>query len=111
MAKTIAVSFDIADQVVKRYDAIEWHNFVADHREYLSDEWGPSDQTLEELFEEYYGEEFFFEVLDENKKFPYAVAFDLERAEFIICADDNEVDFIMTMAEENDYAEEIVWCE
>ena len=37
MEKIIAVTFDIADQKCKMYNALEWHNFIADTREYLAD--------------------------------------------------------------------------
>ena len=50
MEKIIAVTFDIADQKCKMYNALEWHNFIADTREYLADGGEPADLTLEELF-------------------------------------------------------------
>ncbi len=37
MEKIIAATFDIADQKCKMYNALEWHNFIADTREYLAD--------------------------------------------------------------------------
>ncbi len=33
MEKIIAATFDIADQKCKMYNALEWHNFIADTRE------------------------------------------------------------------------------
>ena len=33
MNQIIAVTFDIADQQCKMYNALEWHNFIADTRE------------------------------------------------------------------------------
>lgn len=107
MAKIIAVTFDIADQVVKTYDAYEWHNFIADTRENCEAE--DADLTLEELFDEYYGDEFWFEVLGAEEKLPYAVAFDLRSEEFVICADDNEVDFVQEMVADSGDEDEVFW--
>ena len=110
MNQIIAVTFDIADQKCKMYNALEWHNFIADTREYLADGGEPADLTLEELFDEYYGEEFWFEVLADNK-LAYSVAFDLRSEEFVICDSDTEVDFVMEMAADSGDEEEIFWAD
>ena len=110
MNQIIAVTFDIADQKCKMYNALEWHNFIADTREYLADGGEPADLTLEELFDEYYGDEFWFEVLADNK-LAYSVAFDLRSEEFVICDSDTEVDFVMEMAADSGDEEEIFWAD
>ena len=110
MNQIIAVTFDIADQKCKMYNALEWHNFIADTREYLADGGEPADLTLEELFDEYYGEEFWFEVLADNK-LAYSVAFDLRSEEFVICDSDTEVDFVMEMAADSGDEDEIFWAD
>ena len=110
MEKIIAVTFDIADQKCKMYKALEWHNFIADTSEYLADGGEPADLTLEALFDEYYGDEFWFEVLADNK-LAYSVAFDLRSEEFVICDSDTEVDFVMEMAADAGDEEEIFWAE
>ena len=107
MEKIIAATFDIADQKCKMYNALEWHNFIADTREYLADGGEPADLTLEELFDEYYGDEFWFELLAGA----YSVAFDLRSEEFIVCDSDNEVDFVMEMAADAGDEDEIFWAE
>ena len=106
MEKIIAVTFDISDQKCKMYNALEWHNFIADAREQSED---PS-ASLEDLFDELYGDEFWFEVAPYAKNV-YQVAFDLCSEEFVICNSDTEVDFIMSMAEDGDYVEEVFWAE
>ena len=110
MEKIIAVTFDIADQKCKMYNALEWHNFIADTRERLLEEGTYPDHELDELFEEVYGDEFWFEVAPYAKNV-YQVAFDLRSEEFVICEDDNEVDFIMEMAADSGDEEEIFWAE
>ena len=110
MNQIIAVTFDIADQRCKMYNALEWHNFIADTREYLADGGEPADLTLEELFDEYYGDEFWFEVLADNK-LAYSVAFDLRSEEFVICDSDTEVDFVMEMAADSGDEDEIFWAD
>ena len=110
MNQIIAVTFDIADQKCKMYNALEWHNFIADTREYLADGGEPADLTLEELFDEYYGDEFWFEVLADNK-LAYSVAFDLRSEEFVICDSDTEVDFVMEMAADSGDEDEIFWAD
>ena len=114
MEKIVAVTFDIADQKCVTYNALEWHNFIADTREYLQQgclvEDAASDYTLEELFDEYYGDEFWFEVVP-NPFAPYAVAFDLTSEEFVLARSERDVEFYNEMAEDGDYAEEIFWAE
>tara|TARA_A100001015_G_scaffold291979_1_gene366777 strand:+ start:341 stop:667 length:327 start_codon:yes stop_codon:yes gene_type:complete len=108
MEKIIAMTFDIADQRCKMYNALEWHNFIADTREYCEAE--DADLTLEELFDSYYGDEFWYEVGPYTKNV-YQVAFDLASEEFVICDSDTEVDFVMTMAEDGGSEEELFWAE
>ena len=108
MEKIIAVTFDIADQQCKMYNALEWHNFIADTREYCEAE--DADLTLEELFDEYYGDEFWFEVIP-NPFAIYQVAFDLRSEEFIHCQSDAECEAVMAAAEECGDEEEIFWAE
>ena len=106
MEKIIAVTFDIADQKCKMYNALEWHNFIADAREQSED---PS-ASLEDLFDELYGDEFWFEVAPYAKNV-YQVAFDLRSEEFVICDSDTEVDFVMEMAADAGDEDEIFWAE
>jgi len=108
MEKIIAVTFDIADQKCKMYNALEWHNFIADTREYCEAE--DADLTLEELFDSYYGDEFWFEVAPYAKNV-YQVAFDLRSEEFVICDSDTECEFVMAMAEDAGDEDEIFWAE
>ena len=106
MEKIVAVTFDIADQQCVAYNALEWHNFIADTREQAED---PSAE-LEDLFEEFYGDEFWFEIVP-NPFAPYAVAFDLTSEEFVLANSERDVEFYNEMAEDGDYAEEIFWAE
>ena len=110
MEKIIAVTFDIAEQKCKMYNALEWHNFIADTREQAQAATRPAAGTLEELFDEVYGDEFWFEVLADNK-LAYSVAFDLRSEEFVICDSDTEVDFVMEMAADAGDEDEIFWAE
>ena len=110
MEKIIAVTFDIANQKCVAYNALEWHNFIADTREYLADGDEPADLTLEELFDEYYGDEFWFEVAPYTKNV-YQVAFDLRSEEFVICDSDAECEAVMAMAEDAGGEDEIFWAE
>jgi|13_taG_2_1085334.scaffolds.fasta_scaffold20223_2 hypothetical protein len=110
MEKIIAVTFDIADQKCKMYNALEWHNFIADTREYLADGGEPADLTLEELFDEYYGDEFWFE-LAPSPFVVYDVAFDLRSEEFVLCHNDTDIEFIMEMARDSGDEDEIFWAE
>ena len=110
MDKIIAATFDIADQKCITYNALEWHNFIADARLQMLSNGDDADLPLEELFDAMYGDEFWFEVLADNK-LAYSVAFDLISEEFIVCADDNECEFVMEMAWASDRQEEIFWAE
>ena len=104
MEKIIAVTFDIADQKCKMYNALEWHNFIADTMEQAED---PSAE-LDELFDEVYGDEFWFEVIP-NPFVVYQVAFDLRSEEFIVCHSDAECEAVMEMAADAGDEEEIFW--
>ena len=114
MDKIIAATFDIADQKCITYNALEWHNFIADTRHMLQQgclvENAAAEYPLDELFDEAYGDEFWFEILADNK-LAYSVAFDLISEEFIVCSDDNECEFVMEMAWASDRQEEIFWAE
>ena len=107
MDKIIAVTFDIADQKCKMHNALEWHNFIADTREQAQAATRPAAGTLEELFDEVYGDEFWFELLAGA----YSVAFDLRSEEFVVCDSDNEVDFVMEMAADAGDEDEIFWAD
>ena len=106
MEKIIAATFDIADQKCKMYNALEWHNFIADTREQCPN----APAGLEELFDYAYGDEFWFEVAPYAKSV-YQIAFDLRSEEFVLCQSDNECEFVMAMAEESGDEEEIFWAE
>ena len=104
MEKIIAVTFDIADQKCKMYNALEWHNFIADAREQSED---PS-ASLEDLFDELYGDEFWFEVSPDPKAV-YQIAFDLRSEEFVVCHSDADCEAVMEMAADAGDEEEIFW--
>ena len=106
MEKIIAVTFDIADQKCKMYNALEWHNFIADAREQSED---PS-ASLEDLFDELYGDEFWFEVSPDPKAV-YQIAFDLRSEEFIVCHSDADCEAVMAMAADTGDEDEIFWAE
>ena len=106
MEKIIAATFDIADQKCKMYNALEWHNFIADAREESED---PS-ASLEDLFDELYGDEFWFEVSPDPKAV-YQIAFDLRSEEFVVCHSDADCEAVMAMAEEAGDEDEIFWAE
>ena len=106
MEKIIAVTFDIADQKCKMYNALEWHNFLADTREQADD----ISAELEDLFDEVYGDEFWFELAPFQKEL-YAVAFDLQSESFVICSSDNECEMYWEMAQAAGSEEEIFWAE
>ena len=110
MEKIVAVTFDIADQQCKMYNALEWHNFIADTRELASEYGEEAPASLEELFEWAYGDEFWFEVIP-NPFVVYAVAFDLTSEEFVLARSERDVEFYNEMAEDGDYLEEIFWAE
>ena len=107
MNQIIAVTFDIADQKCKMYNALEWHNFIADTREMLQTE---VDYTLEELFDYAYGDEFWFEVAP-SPFVVYDIAFDLRSEEFVLCRNDTDIEFIMEMARDSGDEDEIFWAE
>jgi hypothetical protein len=112
MEKITAVTFDLADQCCKMYNALEWHNFIADTREYLQQgclvEDAASDYTLEELFDEYYGDEFWYEVVSRPI---YEVAFNLRTEQFIYCESDADCEAVMAYAEDIGNPDEIFWAE
>ena len=107
MEKIIAATFDIADQKCKMYNALEWHNFIADTREQAED---PSAE-LEDLFDEVYGDEFWWEANEWSQKLVYAVAFDLCSETFVVCNSDNQCEMVMEMAWAAGNQEEIFWAE
>ena len=106
MEKIIAVTFDIADQKCKMYNALEWHNFIADTREQCPN----APAGLEELFDYAYGDEFWFEVIP-NPFAIYQVAFDLRSEEFVLCQSDTECEFVMEMVADAGDEDEIFWAE
>ena len=106
MEKIIAATFDIANQKCKMYNALEWHNFIADAREQSED---PS-ASLEDLFDELYGDEFWFEVSPDPKAV-YQIAFDLRSEEFVVCHSDADCEAVMEMAADAGDEDEIFWAE
>jgi hypothetical protein len=108
MEKIIAATFDISDQKCKMYNALEWHNFIADTREMLQTE---VDYTLEELFDYAYGDEFWWEANEWSQKMVYAVAFDLRSEEFVVCNSDNECEMYWEMAQASGCQDEVFWAE
>lgn len=106
MEKIIAATFDIADQKCKMYNPLEWHNFIADTREQADD---PS-ASLEDLFDEVYGDEFWFEVAP--KAFVvYDISFDLRSESFVLCHSDADCEAVMAMAADAGDEDEIFWAE
>ena len=110
MDKIVAVTFDIADQKCKTYNALEWHNFIADTRERAETATRPAAGTLEELFDEVYGDEFWFELIP-NPFAVYDVAFDLRSETFVHCKSDAESEMYMEMAWASGCQDEIFWAE
>lgn len=106
MDKIIAATFDIADQKCVTYNALEWHNFIADTRERCDD---PS-VSLEDMFDEIYGDEFWFCEVP-NPFAAYSVAFDMRSEEFIVCNSDNQCEMVMEMAWASGDQEEIFWAD
>ena len=106
MEKIIAATFDIANQKCKMYNALEWHNFIADTREQCPN----APAGLEELFDYAYGHEFWFEVVP-NPFAIYQVGFDLRSEEFVLCQSDNECEFVQSMLEDSGDEEEFFWAE
>ena len=114
MEKIIAVTFDISDQKCKMYNALEWHNFIADTREQaqqgcLEDDASAS-LPLDELFDYVYGDEFWFEVSPDPKAV-YQIAFDLRSEEFVVCHSDADCEAVMEMAADAGDEDEIFWAE
>ena len=107
MEKIIAATFDLSDQKCVTYNALEWHNFIADARE-RSDN---PEADLEELFEEIYGDEFWFEANEWTQRAVYDIAFDLRSETFVVCNNDNECDMYMEMAWASGCQDEIFWAE
>ena len=110
MEKIVAVTFDIADQRCKMYNALEWHNFLADTREQAQAATRPAAGTLEDLFDEVYGDEFWFEVIP-NPFAVYQVGFDLRTEEFVLCQSDNECEFVQALLEDSGDEEEFFWAD
>ena len=112
MEKIVAVTFDIAEQECITYSALEWHNFIADTREQceasLYDDEDLAGLCLEELFDAYYGNEFWFDVAPTSKAI-YNVAFDLRSEEFVYCESPRQVEFYMEMAEDDENSDEVFW--
>jgi len=106
MEKIIAVTFDIADGRCRLYNALEWHNFIADTREACPN----APAGLEELFDYAYGDEFWFEVIP-NPFAIYQVGFDLRTEEFVLCQNDSECEFVQSMLEDSGDEEEFFWAE
>ena len=107
MEKIIAATFDIADQKCKMYNALEWHNFIADTREQSDN----PDASLEDLFDEVYGDEFWWEANEWSQKLVYAIAFDLRSESFVVCNSDNQCEMVMEMAWATGCQDEIFWAE
>lgn len=99
------VTFDIADQEVKCWDAYAWHNFIADTRQMLETE---VDYGLEELFDYAYGDEFWFEEAPRDKTI-YAIGFDLRSEEFIFAGSERDVEFYNEMAIDSGDEDEVFW--
>lgn len=108
MEKIIAVTFDIADQKCKMYNAPEWYKFIADTIKMVQED--APNFSLEELFDYAYGDEFWFDSEPFSKEI-YQVAFDLRSEEFIICSSDEECELIMEMARDSGEEDEIFWAE
>ena len=115
MKQIIAATFDIADQKCKMYNALEWHNFIADTREQarqgcLEDDAAAS-LPLDELFDYVYGDEFWWEANEWSQKLVYAVAFDLRSEEFVVCNSDAECEMYWEMAQASGCEDEVFWAE
>ena len=108
MEKIVAVTFDIAEQECITYSALEWHNFIADTREQASEYGEEAPASLEDLFDEVRGDEFWFEVAPTSKAI-YNVAFDLRSEEFVYCENPRQVEFYMEMAEDDENSDEVFW--
>ena len=108
MEKIVAVTFDIAEQECITYSALEWHNFIADTREQASEYGKEAPASLEDLFDEVRGDEFWFDVAPTSKAI-YNVAFDLRSEEFVYCESPRQVEFYMEMAEDDENSDEVFW--
>ena len=108
MEKIVAVTFDIAEQECITYSALEWHNFIADTREQASEYGEEAPASLEDLFDEVRGDEFWFDVAPASKAI-YNVAFDLRSEEFVYCESPRQVEFYMEMAEDDENSDEVFW--
>ena len=111
MEKIIAATFDLSDQKCVTYNALEWHNFIADTREWVADGEEPADLTLEELFDEAFGDEFWWEANEWSQKLVYAVAFDLRSETFVVCNSDAECEMYWEMAQASGCQDEAFWSE
>ena len=107
MNQIIAATFDIADQKCKMYNALEWHNFIADTREQSEN----PDASLEDLFDEVYGDEFWWEANAWSQKLVYAVAFDLRSETFVVCNSDAECEMYWEMAQASGCQDEVFWAD
>ena len=110
MEKIVAVTFDIADQQCKMYNALEWHNFIADTITISSEYGEEAPAELDELFDWAYGYEFWYEVIP-NPFAIYQVGFDLRTEEFVLCQSDSECEFVQSMLEDSGDEEEFFWAE
>ena len=111
MNQIIAVTFDIADQKCKMYNALEWHNLIANCREDLAHDDDPlAEGSLEEVFDACMGDEFWFEVSPDPKAV-YQIAFDLRSEEFVVCHSDADCEAVMAMAADAGDEDEIFWAE
>ena len=110
MEKIVAVTFDIADQQCKMYNALEWHNFIADTITISSEYGEEAPAELDELFDWAYGYEFWYEVIP-NPFAIYQVGFDLRTGEFVLCQSDSECEFVQSMLEDSGDEEEFFWAE
>lgn len=109
MEKIVAVTFDIGDQKCKMYNALEWHNFIADTRENLCPDWDDEVLSLDELFECAYGDEFWYDVVP-SPSF-YQAAFDLRSEEFLYLRSDFECEGLLAMAELDGEEDKIFWAD
>ena len=107
MKEIVAVTFDIAEQKCVAYNALEWHNFIADTLEMLETE---VYSTLEELFDYAYGDEFWFEVVP-NPFAVYQAGFGLRTEEFVLCQNDSECEFVQELLKDSGDQEEFFWAE
>ena len=105
MERIVAVTFDLSNQCCNMYNPLEWHNFICNTREMWEKLANP---TLDELFDYAYGDEFWFELVNEPI---YDVAFDLRTEQFIYCQNDHDCEAVMAYAEDIGDPEDIFWAE